>query len=192
MLSTPKTSNSPQPEEEPFHPEIPYALPHKEVNQFRQITRAYTPRIGALPITLILSQRKQQSRPVFSIPDEVFVHLIEDLIDFAITEIQDPLDLIPKTPTDNVYEQGDYSDGEEFNLESGSMEGKNDPEEEREVPPQNNQPWLVKDAVAIPGRIHNLPRHPEKLLPKYNPEASGSPKDHIKKFILAIRIMNVQ
>jgi hypothetical protein len=33
-LSTPETSNSPQPEEESFHPEIPYALPHEELNQF--------------------------------------------------------------------------------------------------------------------------------------------------------------
>jgi hypothetical protein len=129
---------------------------------------------------------------VVSTPDEVFVHSIEDLIDFAITEIQDPLDLIPETPAGNVSEQGDYSEEEESNSESGSMEGNNDHEEEREVPPQNNQPWLAGDAVAIPGRIHNLPWHPEKLLPKYDPETSGLPEDHIKKFILAIRLMNVQ
>jgi hypothetical protein len=30
------------------------------------------------------------------------------------------------------------------------------------------------------------------LLPKYDPETSGLPKDHIKKFILVIIIMNVQ
>jgi hypothetical protein len=41
LLSTPEAGNSPQPEEEPFHPEIPYALPHEEVNQFQRITRAY-------------------------------------------------------------------------------------------------------------------------------------------------------
>jgi hypothetical protein len=32
----------------------------------------------------------------------------------------------------------------------------------------------------------------EKLLPKYDPKTSGSLEDHIKKFILAIRFMNVQ
>jgi hypothetical protein len=47
-------------------------------------------------------------------------------------------------------------------------------------------------ALAIPGRVHNLPQHPENLLPKFDPETSGFPKDHIKKFILAIRLMNVQ
>jgi hypothetical protein len=30
------------------------------------------------------------------------------------------------------------------------------------------------------------------MLPKYDPETLGLPKDHIKKFILAIRLMNVK
>jgi hypothetical protein len=30
------------------------------------------------------------------------------------------------------------------------------------------------------------------MLPKYDPETSGLPEDHIKKFILVIRLMNVQ
>jgi hypothetical protein len=51
---------------------------------------------------------------------------------------------------------------------------------------------LARDALAILGWVHNLPRHPEKLLPKFDPETSGLPEDHIKKFILAIRLMNVQ
>jgi hypothetical protein len=41
MLSILEMDNSPHPEEEPFHHEIPYALPHEDVNQFRRITRAY-------------------------------------------------------------------------------------------------------------------------------------------------------
>jgi hypothetical protein len=45
LLSTPEMGNSPKSEEEPFHPEIPYALPHEEVNQFRRITRAYARQI---------------------------------------------------------------------------------------------------------------------------------------------------
>jgi hypothetical protein len=51
---------------------------------------------------------------------------------------------------------------------------------------------LARDALALPGRLHHFPRHPKKLLPKFDPETSSLPKDHIKKFILAIRLMNVQ
>ena len=126
MLSTPKRSNSPQPEQEYFHSKIPYALPHKEVNQFRRITRAYTRQIDAFSLAPILPRRKQQSRPVVSTPDEVFVHSVEDLIDFAITEIQEPLDLIHETPVDDVSEPDDFSEEEEFNSECEDMEGNND------------------------------------------------------------------
>jgi hypothetical protein len=56
----------------------------------------------------------------------------------------------------------------------------------------NNQPWLARDALALPGPLHHLPKHMEKLLPKYDLETSGSPEDHIKKFILSIQLMNVQ
>ena len=69
------------------------------------------------------------------------------------------------------------------------MEGNNNHEEEGEILLQKNHPWLARDAVAIPRRVHNLPRHPEKLLPKYDLETSGLPEDHIKKFILVIRLM---
>jgi hypothetical protein len=34
-------SDSPQPEEELVFPDIPYALPHEELNKFRRLTRAY-------------------------------------------------------------------------------------------------------------------------------------------------------
>jgi hypothetical protein len=151
LLSTPEADSSPHSEGEPFHPEIPYALPHEEVNQFRRITRAYARQIDMFPFTPILPRRKQQSRLVVSTPDEVFVHSVEDLIDFAITKIQEPLDLIPEMPADNISEPDDLSEEEEPDSDSEDMEGNNGREEEREVPLQDNQPWLVGDAVAIPG-----------------------------------------
>jgi hypothetical protein len=72
------------------------------------------------------------------------------------------------------------------------MEDNNYHNEERGNPPQNNQPWLARDALEIPEWVHNLPQHPEKLLPKFDPKTYGLPKDHIKKFILVIILMNVQ
>jgi hypothetical protein len=87
--STLDTSNSPQHEEEEhMYPEILYALPHEELNKFRRITRAYPRQIKALPLAPLLPRRKQISRPVVDTPDEVFVHMIEDMIDFFLTEIE--------------------------------------------------------------------------------------------------------
>jgi hypothetical protein len=58
--------------------------------------------------------------------------------------------------------------------------------------PGNNQPWLARDSLALPCRLHHLTRHLENLLPKFDPETSGLLKDHIKKIILAIMLMNFQ
>ena len=130
-LSTPETSSSPQQEEKHLFPEIPYALPHEDLNQFKRITRDYTQQIGALPLASLLPHRKQVSRPVVKTPDQFFVHTIEDLIYFSLTKIKHPLNLIPKTPVGNYSEPDDFFDEEGFNskrsvLGSEYMEDDND------------------------------------------------------------------
>jgi hypothetical protein len=59
---------------------------------------------------------------------------------------------------------------------------------------QNNpaRPWLDQDVVAVPGAEHPLPKHPEKWLPKFDPDEKQIAEDHIKKFMLAIRLRNVE
>jgi hypothetical protein len=150
-LSAPKEGNSPQPDEEPFHPEIPYALPHEEVNQFRRIIRAYARQIDVFFLAPILPGRKKQSKLVVRALEEVFLHSVEDLIDFVITKIQEPLDLIPETPAGNISEKNGFSEEEEFESDFEDMEGDNNHEEEREIPLKNNQPWLARITVAVPG-----------------------------------------
>ena len=95
-------------------------------------------------------------------------------------------------PTDDISKPNDFSEEEEFESDSEDMEGNNSHWEEREVPLQYNQPLLARDTVAIPRRVHNVPQHLEKMLPKYDLGTSGLPEDHIKKFILVIRLTNVQ
>jgi hypothetical protein len=149
-LSTPEMSNSPQPKEKHMYLDIPYALPHKELNQFRIITRAYSRQISSLSLAPILPRRKKISRLVVDTLDQVFVHIVEDLIDFLIIEIEHPLNLILETPVGDISELDDFSEEEEFNSGSEDMEDNNDHDKERGNPPQNNQPWLARDALAIP------------------------------------------
>jgi hypothetical protein len=134
LPSNPEADNSPNSKEGPIHPEIPYALPHEEVNQFRRITRAYTWQIETFPFTPILPQRKEQSILVLITPDEVFVHFVKDLIYFVITKIQEPLDLIPKTPAGDIFEHDKFSEEEYFDFDSEDMEGNDDHGEEIEFP----------------------------------------------------------
>ncbi|CAF4463116.1 unnamed protein product, partial [Adineta steineri] len=52
--------------------------------------------------------------------------------------------------------------------------------------------WSAVDAIAIPGAQHPLPKHPEKLLPKFHPDNDITPEDHIKQFMLSLRLLEVQ
>ena len=55
-----------------------------------------------------------------------------------------------------------------------------------------NQPWLTINALSIPGPQNRLPKHPEKLLPKFDPDKDILPKDHINQFMLALKLINAQ
>ena len=55
-----------------------------------------------------------------------------------------------------------------------------------------NRPWLAADSILLPGAQHPLPKHLEKLLPKFDPGNNVTPKDHIKQFMLSLRLMDVK
>jgi hypothetical protein len=81
--------------------------------------------------------------------------------------------------------------------DSSSDEGKPPSQPSTPNSPMANQnnparPWLDQDAVAVPGAQHPLPKHPEKWLPKFDPDSKQIAEDHIKKFMLAIRLRNVE
>jgi hypothetical protein len=52
--------------------------------------------------------------------------------------------------------------------------------------------WMSQGALNIPGQMHDLPKHPERLLPKFDPDKSCSPEYHINNFYLAIHLLDVQ
>jgi hypothetical protein len=116
-----------------------------------------------LPLSPLLPHRKQVNRPVVDTPNQVFVHMVEDLMDFSLTKIKKPLHLIPETPAGNYSEPDDFESNEEGSnsdlsaSESKDMEDNNDNNEERGNRPQDNQPWLARDALVILGWVHNLP-----------------------------------
>ncbi|CAF4461799.1 unnamed protein product, partial [Adineta steineri] len=53
-----------------------------------------------------------------------------------------------------------------------------------------NRPWLATNAIAIPGAQHPLSKHP-KNLPKFDPDNDVTPEDHIKKYMLSLRLIDV-
>ncbi|CAF4392890.1 unnamed protein product, partial [Adineta steineri] len=55
-----------------------------------------------------------------------------------------------------------------------------------------NRPWLATNAIAVPGAQHPLLKHPEKLLPKFDPNNDITPQDHIKQFRLSLRLLDAK
>jgi hypothetical protein len=51
---------------------------------------------------------------------------------------------------------------------------------------------MAHDSLSIEGQNHGSYKHPEILLLKFDPNKYIPPKYHIKKFMLAVRLMNVQ
>ena len=54
------------------------------------------------------------------------------------------------------------------------------------------KPWITNDAISIPGTSHPFPKNPQKFLPKYDLDDDVLPEYHIKQFMNALNLMNVE
>lgn len=55
----------------------------------------------------------------------------------------------------------------------------------------SNRPWLVFYAIFVHGAHHPLRKHLEKIIPKFDPNNDVLLEDHIKQFMISLRLMNV-
>ena len=56
-----------------------------------------------------------------------------------------------------------------------------------------NQPaWRAITPLNLVSPLHDLPKHPERVLPKFDPGKGVSAEDHLKSFYLALNLLNVQ
>ena len=55
-----------------------------------------------------------------------------------------------------------------------------------------NRNWLSTDVVAVPSIQHPLPKHPKNILPKFDPDNDVKLEDHIKEFMISLRLMDVR
>lgn len=55
-----------------------------------------------------------------------------------------------------------------------------------------NIPWLAPYTLAIPNDVHHFARHPKNVLSKFDPDKKEPVEDHMNKFVLALRFLNVE
>ncbi|CAF4261820.1 unnamed protein product, partial [Adineta steineri] len=168
--------------------------------------------IGQIPtIYQIPRARSSQRRTRPYGENETFVATIDDLILDIIYEIRDLIETIEHQGETGFPNFLDFPE-EDSNFQDFPKveEGGFGPPE----PPENNTtgttptsprpnfrfiatmatniPWLVTDVVVVPGAQHPLPKHLEKLLPKLDPDNDITLEDHIKQFMLSLRLLDVQ
>ena len=54
------------------------------------------------------------------------------------------------------------------------------------------RPWISPRVVVVHGPTHDLLRHPEQFLPKFDHDNMECLEDHVSKFMLAVNSMGVQ
>jgi hypothetical protein len=101
------------------------------------VFRAYSHQIRALTLASFLPHKKQTTRLIFDTPDHTIVHMVEDIVYFSLTEINQPLSFIPETPfvtpptsthfdpESFEFEEVDFS-SENLDNVSDNMENKNE------------------------------------------------------------------
>ena len=60
----------------------------------------------------------------------------------------------------------------------------------------SNQPppppaWRARTPLNLAAPLHNLPTHPEKSLPKFDPTEGIDVDDHLQSFFLALEVLSV-
>jgi ribonuclease HI len=100
---------------------------------------------------------------------------------------------IPPSPPPSPPPSSPSSSGGDSSLDEGNPPSR-PPTPTTPMANQNNpaRPWLDQDVVAVPGPQHPLPKHPEKWLTKFDPDSKQIAEDHIMKFMLDIRLRNVE
>jgi hypothetical protein len=100
---------------------------------------------------------------------------------------------IPPSPPPSPPPSSPSSSGGDSSSDEGNSPSR-PPTPTTPMANQNNpaRPWLDQDVVAVPGPQHPLPKHPEKWLTKFDPDSKQIAEDHIKKFMLDIRLRNVE
>jgi hypothetical protein len=57
---------------------------------------------------------------------------------------------------------------------------------------QSRRPWRTLGAVNVHGYQHDLPKNPNKWLPKFDPASKQALDEHINKFMLDINLRGVE
>lgn len=217
-LETPNPNQDPSLNEEIHRvtPEEPvYRIPNKKVDQLHRHTHAYLQSIGQIPIIYQIPRSRTSHRRTKPYSEnEIIASSIDDLIINTISDIRQSIETIAHSETKKDPELQNLlnfpeADSSFYNFPKAKAGGFGPLEPLETNRPCTNPPssrlsfnfvanmaanklWLDADAIAVPDAQHTLPKHLEKFLPKFDSDNDVTPEDHIKQFMLSLRLMDVQ
>ena len=56
----------------------------------------------------------------------------------------------------------------------------------------NRPPCRERMPLNLVSSLHDSPKNPERVLPKFDPEKGVSTKDHLKSFYLTLNLLNIE
>ena len=56
----------------------------------------------------------------------------------------------------------------------------------------NQHAWRARGPLNLAALLHDLTKHPKRVLPKFDPEKGIYAEDHLKIFYLALNLLNVE
>ena len=60
-------------------------------------------------------------------------------------------------------------------------------------PPNANKPaWRARTPLNLVAPLHDLPKHPERALPKFEPGKGISTEDQLQSYYLSLELLGVQ
>jgi hypothetical protein len=175
-----------------------FIIPNKEVNQLHRHTHAYLQSIGQIPVIYQIPRaRASQRRTQPYGENETLSSTIDDLIIDTISAMKEPIATIGHSENKEDREFQNFIDFLEVDstfhdfpeIEASGF----GPPESLEInhtcinplyPRPNfnflatmatNIPSLAANAVMVPGIQHPLPKHPQNVLPKFDPDNNVKP-----------------
>ena len=137
-------------------------------------------KIGGLKKIHALPRRHASKKVPSYTQDSILVENLEELFDLSIQDIAQPLDQLgPKSPI--VHSPISSPPQSPPQTPCRIMVGK------------VNQPtWRVRTPLNLAPPLHDLPKHPERTLPKFDLGKGISVEDHLKSFFFSLERLRVQ
>ena len=148
-----------------------YPVDNEVADDLRRITKAYAKNIGVLPIISVLPRREYQKKYRPQLEDSVLVEYLEELVEAALQEVDQPLNQLDLDSPYYLPFQTPIQSQPHTPLRIMANVNVNQP-----PPPPA---WRARSPLNLTPPLRDLPQYFEKMLPKFELGEGVLVDDHL-------------